>query len=83
MKPQTNLLNFIYFITKKNIFFSNANMPKPVYDIVIKDFNRLLKINSLQGDYSVYLNYVSYVVNLPWNKSTKETLDLEKARKVN
>jgi ATP-dependent Lon protease len=58
-------------------------MPAPVYDVIIKDFNRLLKMNSFQSDYSVYLNYVNYVVNLPWNKSTKETLDLEKARNVN
>ncbi|XP_025410436.1 lon protease homolog 2, peroxisomal-like [Sipha flava] len=60
----------------------NSNMPAPVYDVIIKDFNRLLKMNSFQSDYSVYLNYVNYVVNLPWNKSTKETLDLEKARNV-
>lgn len=54
-----------------------------MYGVVIKDFNRLLKMNSFQSDYSVYLNYVNYVVNLPWNKSTKETLNLEKAKNVN
>lgn len=58
-------------------------MPTPVYDVIIKDFNRLLNMNCSHSDYTVFLSHVSYVVNLPWNKTTKETLDLEKARNVN
>jgi len=57
-------------------------MPKPVYDSIMKYFNRLLEMYTGNPDYSVLINYVNYVVKLPWNKSTKETLDLVKAKHV-
>ncbi|VVC46344.1 Lon protease, bacterial/eukaryotic-type,ATPase, AAA-type, core,Lon, substrate-binding domain,Peptidase [Cinara cedri] len=58
------------------------DMPKSVYDLILNEFNRLKLINTISPEYTIILNYVSYVVNLPWNKSTKETLDLEKTKNV-
>lgn len=63
--------------------FRNSNMPMPVNDIIMEEFKKLQGMHTSLADYSVLINYVSYVVNLPWNKSTKETLDLEKAKSVN
>lgn len=57
-------------------------MPKSVYDTIMKEFNRLLEMNKSHPEYSISLQYLSYVVNLPWNKSSIETLDLEKAKSV-
>lgn len=57
-------------------------MPKSVYDIILNEFNRLKLISTISPEYTVMVNYVNYVINLPWNKSTKETLDLEKAKNV-
>jgi len=48
----------------------------------MKEFKNLQSMHSSHSDYSVSLNYLNYVVHLPWNKSTKETLDLEKAKNV-
>jgi len=48
----------------------------------MKEFEKLQAINSMHSDYPVLLNYLSYVVNLPWNKSTNEILDLDKVKNV-
>lgn len=57
-------------------------MPKSVYDFVMAEFNRLKAISSNNPDYPVIINYINYVVNLPWNMSTEESLDLAKAKLV-
>lgn len=57
-------------------------MPLPVYDLVMNEFNKLKEMSGCHPDYSIFMNYVSYVVNLPWNKTTEESLDLDKAKKV-
>lgn len=49
----------------------------------MKEFKRLHEMNTSHPDYSVFINYISYVANLPWSKRTIETLDLEKAKNVN
>lgn len=58
-------------------------MPSSVYDSVMKEFNKLREINIGHPDYSIIINYLNYVVNLPWAKTTEETLNLEKAKNVN
>lgn len=57
-------------------------MPIPVLQEIMKEFKRLREMSTSNSDYSVFINYISYVANLPWNKRTEETLDLEKAKKV-
>jgi len=58
-------------------------MPPPIHKVIMKEFKRLHEISTSNSDYSVLINYISYVANLPWNKHTDETLDLEKAKNVN
>lgn len=57
-------------------------MPKPIYDSILLEFNKLQEMNPYITDYSISIQYLSYVVNLPWDISTKETLDLKKAKSV-
>lgn len=57
-------------------------MPKPVFDTIMKEFKRLQETNSYHADYPILLDHVNYVVNLPWDQSTQETLDLDKAKNV-
>lgn len=71
-----------YYITN-NWFSRNSNMPKPVYDSIMAEFNKLQEMNPYIADYSILIQYLSYVVNLPWDISTKETLDLKNAKSVN
>jgi len=58
-------------------------MPTSIHKVITKEFKRLCEMSTNNSEYSVSINYISYVANLPWNKRTNETLDLEKAKNVN
>lgn len=47
-----------------------------------KEIRKLQRINSMSPDYSVELNYINVLLDLPWNEYTTDKYDLEKARKV-
>ncbi|MEL7646938.1 MAG: endopeptidase La [Sedimentibacter sp.] len=59
-----------------------ARMPKEVREKAEKEINRLLKISPSSPDAGVIRTYVDWLLDLPWNKSTKDNTDLKKARKV-
>jgi ATP-dependent Lon protease len=61
---------------------SKANMPKDVKEKAEKEINRLLKISSSSPDAGVIRTYVDWLLDLPWNKKTKDNTDLSRARKI-
>ena len=59
---------------------SASKMPKEVKEKAEKEINRLLKISSASPDAGVIRTYVDWLLDLPWNKKTKDNTDLKKAR---
>ena len=51
-------------------------------EIFQKELSKLERTHPHAPDYSVQLNYVETLVNLPWNDYTKDNFDLKKAQKV-
>ena len=49
---------------------------------LLKDLNRLKKQPFGSSEAAVLRNYLDAVLELPWNKSTKERVDVEAARKI-
>lgn len=47
-----------------------------------KELDKLARINPAAADYSVQLNYLELLLDLPWNEFTKDNFDLKKAQKV-
>ena len=47
-----------------------------------KELRRLERTNPHSPDYSVQLNYVETILNLPWNEYTEDNFDLKRAQKV-
>ena len=47
-----------------------------------RGIGRLEKMNPNTPDYNVELNYLEFMVGLPWNEVTKDNLDLKHARQV-
>lgn len=47
-----------------------------------KDLDRLESIPEMSPDYGVISSYLDFVSNLPWNKKSKESLDIKKAEKI-
>lgn len=47
-----------------------------------KELNKLDTLNPQSPEFSVQLNYLQTMVNLPWNEYTKDNLDLKRAKRV-
>lgn len=58
------------------------NLAEDTEKKVLKDLERLKKQPFGSAEASVLRNYLDVVLELPWNKKTKERVDVEAARKV-
>jgi len=55
---------------------------KEVGEIFEKELKKLQRLHSMSPDYSTQMNYLSTVVDLPWNEYTDDNFDLKQAQKV-
>ena len=56
--------------------------PKEVKEIFEKDLKKLKRLNPQVAEYSVMLNYMELMLDLPWNVFTEDNFDLKKVKKV-
>lgn len=56
--------------------------PKPAQDHFAKELDKLLRINPMAAEYPVAMNYVEFMLDLPWQDYTVDDFDLKKARKI-
>jgi ATP-dependent Lon protease len=59
-----------------------AKMPEKVEKEALKQINRLEKMHQDSAEAGTIRTYIDWLVELPWSKSTKDNLDLKKAKKV-
>ncbi len=59
-----------------------ASFPEEVEKKVIKELDRLLKMQSGSAESSVIRTYLDWIFDLPWNKKTDEMIDLKKAEAI-
>src|SRR5213080_4126735 len=62
--------------------FESMDLPEDVRKAVDRELSRLEKLPTAAAEYGVIRTYVDWLVSLPWDKTTKDNLDLEHARKV-
>jgi ATP-dependent Lon protease len=55
---------------------------KEVGDIFNKECDRLMRMNPAAAEYSVVLNYLELLLDLPWNEFTNDNFDLKRAQRV-
>lgn len=60
----------------------NKKWSKEVAETFEKELVKLQRINPNAMDYSMQLNYLETLVELPWNEFTKDNFDLKHAQKV-
>lgn len=56
--------------------------PQEVADVFEKEIQRLERSNPHQPDYGIQLNYLQFMVDLPWETYSKDKLDLTHAKRV-
>ncbi len=59
-----------------------AKMPEKVEKEAIKQINRLEKMHPDSAEAGTIRTYVDWLVEIPWSESTKDNLDLKKAKQV-
>jgi ATP-dependent Lon protease len=47
-----------------------------------KELDKLHRINPAAAEYPVMMNYVEFILELPWNEYTEDNFDLKRAKKI-
>jgi len=47
-----------------------------------EELSRLQRMNPNAAEYSIQINYLEFLVDLPWNEFTKDNLDLKRAQRI-
>lgn len=59
-----------------------AQPPKEVREQAERELRRLGRLHPASPEYSVIVSYVETISELPWNKTTEDNLDLDRAQKI-
>jgi ATP-dependent Lon protease len=59
-----------------------ANLPEAVAAIAAKEMERLDKTDPSVAEYTIGINYLDYLISLPWNRFTEDNLDLKRAEGI-
>ncbi len=61
---------------------ASTDMPSQVQQIINKELEMLSKISPSTAEYTIGLNYIDYIIGLPWDKKTEDNLDLDRAERI-
>lgn len=56
--------------------------PEATKEVFDKDLKKLKRLNPQVAEYSVMLNYMELMLDLPWNIYTEDNFDLKKVKKI-
>jgi len=57
-------------------------MSSPAREAAVKEWGRLRKMSSSSAEYIVARTYLDWILELPWERSTQDILDIERARRI-
>ncbi|MHB9943526.1 endopeptidase La [Clostridium sporogenes] len=61
---------------------NKAKLPKEVKEKAIYELDRLKNSGNFSAEGGVIRSYLDWILSLPWNKDTKDNLDITKARDI-
>lgn len=61
---------------------SQKKWSKDVAEYFNKEIEKLTRMNPAAADYSIQINYLELLLDLPWNEFTKDNFDLKRAEKI-
>jgi len=61
---------------------ANKKWSKEVAEVFDSEMKRLQRMNPAAAEYSIQLNYLDLLIELPWNEFTPDNLDLKNAKKI-
>ncbi|MEO6036515.1 MAG: endopeptidase La [Verrucomicrobiota bacterium] len=57
-------------------------LPEEVKNVALKELERLAQMSPAVAEYTMTRNYLDWLINLPWSKSTEDKLDLKAAARI-
>lgn len=64
------------------IAVENTKIPQNIKVKLENEISKLEKMPAYSSEFSVVRNYIETVLELPWSKQTKDTVDIKKAEKI-
>jgi ATP-dependent Lon protease len=64
------------------IKFEKIKMPKEVKEKALKEVDRLYKVSPHSAETGVIRTYLDWIIDLPWDKQTKDKVDIKRARDI-
>jgi ATP-dependent Lon protease len=61
---------------------ARAKLPKDALEQAKRELDRLAQMHPSSAEYSVIRTYLDWLIDLPWNKSSKDRLEIKQAEKV-
>ena len=55
---------------------------KEIHNIFNREVDKLQRLNPATGEYSVQINYLQTLLDLPWNEYTRDNFDLKRAQRI-
>ena len=60
----------------------NAKMSSQVEKTALKETEKLSKMSPSAAEYTIGINYIEYLISLPWNSMTEDNLDIDRAEHI-
>ena len=57
-------------------------LPEEVQKVVFKELERLQQMSPAVAEYALTRNYVDWLINIPWTKTTEDTVDIATAERI-
>jgi ATP-dependent Lon protease len=76
----TNLI--VNEVDKLTIKVRDSSMPPEILSIAEYELKRLSMMSPSSSEFQVSFNYVSNLSSMPWNRSTNDILDIDRAEKI-
>ncbi len=61
---------------------AKIKMPKEVFKVAEKELNRLARMSPMASEYTVSRTYIDWLLDMPWNKKTRDRLNVKAAEKI-
>ena len=69
-------------VEELRVKIKKAKMTKDAEDKALKELSRLEKMMPMSAEATVIRTYLDWLINLPWNFTTKEKLDIKNVEKI-
>ncbi|KUJ96075.1 MAG: ATP-dependent Lon protease [Desulfonauticus sp.] len=60
----------------------DSSLPEEVKKVLLKELEKIKYISTSSAEYTIGLNYINYVLELPWDIITQDNLDLKHAKEI-